>query len=48
MYVALTNMRITNTNSKTITIYEIIVRSKYKIHLFRDSIANVMTSYSSI
>ena len=31
MYVALINMRITNTNSKTITIYEKMVRSKYKM-----------------
>ena len=28
MYVALINMRITNTNSKTVTIYEKMVRSK--------------------
>ena len=31
MYVALINMRITNTNSKTVTIHEKMVRSKYKM-----------------
>jgi len=31
MYVALINMRITNTYSKTVTIKEKIVRSKYKM-----------------
>jgi len=31
MYVALINMRISNTNSKTVTIYEKMVRSKYKM-----------------
>jgi len=31
MYVALINMRITNTNCKTVTIYENMLRSKYKM-----------------
>ena len=31
MYVALINIRITNTTSKTVTIYEKMVRSKYKM-----------------
>jgi len=31
MHVTSINMRITNTNSKTVTIYEKMVRSKYKM-----------------
>jgi len=31
MYVTLIDMRITNTNSKTVTIFEKMVRSKYKM-----------------